>query len=357
MTEKTSSSLELDDCDLRATASFLARVFGGTAVGFLTFFRHWWEHNPAWTQSLPKGWIVKSANGSIIAFTANIPFLYQINGADGISCATGSTAVDERWRGHGLSKLVGNRFLDQPSVDLLVGTGSTDLAYKLWLSLGMRPVQRPWPNASYCIPGSFTASIGNTRRNQITKRILCPVGAFGDIVYGIISSPPRATIRLPISEVDSFEPTDDPDLLACRASVASTFSLRNAVIMNWLYFGSSYIRASRVVLVAKSAQRIVGYIAMKRQSHSLLLLECRTIDADEEVAKNLFWAAQDYARRNDIAYIRVWRYSPMINSAVPRMCRIARLSPPMMTYCYKANRSFDEADWETTPGDGDQSVI
>jgi hypothetical protein len=95
---------------------------------------------------------------------------------------------------------------------------------------------------------------------------------------------------------------------------------------------------------------------MKRQANTLALLECRTVNADAQVARDLLWAAQDFASRNDISYIRIWRYTPMIDRAVPLICRIARSSPPMMTYCYKTNRTLEETEWEATPGDGDGSV-
>jgi len=98
-----------------------------------------------------------SSERAPIAFTANIPFNYLIGGEPGLCCATGSLALHSDWRGQGLSKLVGRAFVNQCKPDLLIGTDSTDVAYKLWLSLGMRPLERGWPKSSYRIVGDLTA--------------------------------------------------------------------------------------------------------------------------------------------------------------------------------------------------------
>ena len=98
------------DADLGDIAKFLTLSFGGSESHYRQLFFYWWESNASWHGGLPKGWVIKSQDGDIIAFTANIPFAYVINGQAGKCFVTGYTCVDENWRGHKLSKKIGERF-------------------------------------------------------------------------------------------------------------------------------------------------------------------------------------------------------------------------------------------------------
>src|SRR5215472_14472685 len=89
----TLTAREVQESDFEATAQFLAQVFGADESQWQYFFDHWWRANPAWDESIPRGWLVQSAEKKVIAFTANIPFRYVINGKLGLCCATGPTAA------------------------------------------------------------------------------------------------------------------------------------------------------------------------------------------------------------------------------------------------------------------------
>ena len=141
------------DADLGDIAKFLTLSFGGSESHYRQLFSYWWESNSCWHGGLPKGWAIKSPDGDIIAFTANIPFAYVINGQAGKCFVTGYTCVDENWRGHKLSKKIGGAFLAQDDADLLIGTDSTPPAYQLWLGLGMRPLKRNWREKSCRVLG------------------------------------------------------------------------------------------------------------------------------------------------------------------------------------------------------------
>ncbi len=147
------------DADIGDIAKFLTLSFGGSESHYRQLFSYWWESNPSWGDGLPKGWVIKSQDRAIIGFTANIPFAYVINGQAGKCFVTGYTCVDENWRGHKLSKKIGSAFLAQDDADLLIGTDSTPTAYKLWLGLGMRPLQRNWRDKSCRVLGGADPSL------------------------------------------------------------------------------------------------------------------------------------------------------------------------------------------------------
>jgi len=96
---------------------------------------------------------------------------------------------------------------------------------------------------------------------------------------------------------------------------------------------------------------------MKRSHNSFYLLECRCLNAEAEIAKELLLAARGFAERQRASYVTVWQYTQMIEQAIPLTLSIRSRHPRMMTYGYIPNlTAFEPSSWETTPGDGDVSV-
>lgn len=346
--------IELSDHDLESVSQLLVRVFGGRAEWYLAYFMHWWNDNPVWNRDIPRGWLIKSASQEAIAFTANIPFAYSFDGAAIMACATGSTAVDERWRGRGLSKRVGACFLDQPAIPLLIGNDSTETAYRMWLSLGMTPLKRSWPHHSYCLIGSVSRFANAKLKDRIPSWAVNASAGIEKAVGESVMSLTRRRSKHDIHKIERFEARHDDSLAACRASTSPIYAVRDAETLNWLYFGP-HIHDKRAVFAAKDGEKIIGYAGVKLVEHFGVLLECRTRDLDPDVAHDLLIAVQEYAIHEGLAYIRIWRYTPLIEEAASRL--VGRPShAPMPTCCYKANGPFREEDWEATPGDGDLAV-
>ena len=349
---------ELKETDFAHTARFLASIFGGDPQHMIGCLEHWSSANPAWNETIPRGWLIRSVEGAPIAFTSNIPFRYIIAGTPGICCATGSTSVHFDWRGRGLSKLIGRAFLNQECAALLIGTGSTDIAYRLWLSLGMRPLDRQWPLSSYRLiadPYECTAMLSaKMHLPEVLGRITSiGVAALAHLLVKARYRRPGISVR----QVERFETVDAEAILECRASYASTYALRDIRTLNWLYFGTKYLRETRAVFVARSSSKLIGYLAMKKIYHTYYVLECRCLNADPEIARELLLAARDFADRTKALYITIWRYTSMIDQAVPRSVSVPTKQPPMMTYCYVSrNHRVSNSNWEATPGDGDLSV-
>lgn len=351
---------ELNVCELQKndffdTAVFLASVFGGTVGEKLDLFAHWWEANPAWSPNIPRGWIARSKDNAVIAHTANIPFNYIIDGNPGLCCATGSTAVHSDWRGRGLSKSVGLPFVNQPDADLVIGVGSTELAYRLWLSIGMEPLKIQWPARSRALVGSL-AVLAESKLKRL------PTGCVSLAAHAgkLLAIPRRGqsdSRSISVERVDRFETVDSDSIGHCRASKLSTYAIRDTKTLNWLYFGSDLVRRSRAAFVARSGKHLIGFLGMKRTGHSFYLLECRCRDASPEIARELLYAARAHAENENAPFIRVWLYTPMLEAAIPKLVSIPTKKPLVMTYCYLSrSKGIDPSNWETTPGDGDLSV-
>ena len=345
----------IQSSDFSDVANFLARTFGNNPEASLELL-HWLEKNPARNNDWPRGWLVGSANRELIAFTSNIPFAYIINGKIRNCFATGNTSVAPEWRGKKLSKMVARAFLNQDNADLLIGVDSTEIAYRLWLSLGMKPLQRQWTGKNF----RMIASARRLALRPIVPGILTPalsttIAAVTAIARMYALSRARS---IKVKKLDSFDIAGSSQIETFRAdNNADTYAVRNSRILTWMYFGCEIVRRNRAVFAATDGDRIIGYLAMKLVGNSFSLLECRCKDASPEIARALILVARDYADAHGALFLNVWRYTHMIYEAVPNLCGTTFRSHPMMTYCYHSNVGIvDEQKWESTPGDGDLSV-
>jgi hypothetical protein len=342
--------------DIDDAAALVAEVFGGTAEGYSAQLRFWTEMNPAWKPGMARGWLIRSPEGDPAAFTANIPFKYMINGAEGLSFATGSTCVGDRWRGKKLSKLNGLSFIKQPDADLLLATGSTDIAYQLWLGLGMRPLPRTWPSSSTRI----LADVSRLAADKLKPPALIAPLVFlsARLAVRTARSIDRFSSAITVSRIDSFDVPGSSQLEEFTANVGvETYAIRDRNILDWMYFGCNHVRATRIVLAAFDGANLVGYLGMKWIRETLHVMECRCRGGDVDIARSLLHGARECAEKMHAYSVNVWRYSPMIQAAVPRGGTFNTCRPPMMTYCYSSNVGPVRPEkWDASPGDGDISV-
>jgi hypothetical protein len=330
---------------------FLVIVFGQEPSLECSLFDHWWERNPSWNNTIPRGWLLRAQNKEIIAFTANIPLPYVIAGRRGVCYANGTTGVHPGWRGKGLAKLVCRPFIEQKVPDFLVVTGSSPIMFVLWRSLGMTSLPLKWP--SYCprVIVSHRRWIEDAaiRKLRVPKFIASSVGVLGLLMDSRSTSSSLSQVT---EQISPFESCDSNRLLDCRASCASTYPLRDAKTVNWLYFGN--LRQNRLVFTARRDGLLQGFAGFKIIGSSLLLLECRCLGADPNIAADLVVVSGARWRQLGGTNLLVWPYTRMIKAALPRT-RNSSVSP--MPYVYKTNRiDLIERDWEITPGDGDFSL-
>lgn len=321
-------------------ASFLPRVLGNDVEHYLRLFHHWWDLNPSWNRKSQKGWAVYQ-KGQVVAFTANIPLPYIHEGRSVLCYATACTAVDERFRGHGLSKLVGARFVNQRDAGLLLAIRSTPVAYHLWQSLGMKALS-PWHSSRRIIgdPSVLLARLG-----------LRSLGGVGTLAVKRLAAVHRTEVGC--EQVLAFEESDEPALEKCRASDETTFARRDVRTLNWLFFATELLRETRIVLAARSSRQLVGYAALKPSGCGLELLECRCRDSDPDIARALLLKASELARARRYGFVRVWPYSDMMSKAMPRGLAFPDHSAHL-TYCALSPAGWPK--WEATPGDGDFAI-
>ena len=350
---------ELDEAALHDLARFLASVFGGELGLWRNRYAHWWTLNPAWNVAIPRGWLVRTDAGAIVAFTANIPFKYVIDGKPALCCATGSTAVDANFRGAGLAKAVGRSFLGQIHGDLLVATDSTPVAAGLWRSLGMTPLEARWQQTNFRVLADGCALVRGLSAPADSPALVERIAgtSLGFVLDTLATLSRRRSKALSVELVDRFRNSTPTASMSAKLRMHRLMPGAMQSTLNWLYFGTQFVKQTRAVLVARSGARLVGYLAMKQWAgHSYYLLECRCREADPEIARELILAAREFARQNQARSIMVRQYTPMIEAAVPATVSVPLKKPPMTYYYSSRTGKLDVENWEAGPGDGDVSV-
>ena len=347
----------MQENDYDDVISFLMPIFGGDVAIWRIWFSHWWADNPAWSDSIPRGWLVRLGAGKPVAFTANIPFKYIINGNLETCYVTGCTASDPTFRRQGLASMVGRAFLNQSEPAILLGVESTEAAQKLWQTLGMKPLNRTWQHINFRVVADLSVIATRAAHKLSMPQLITRIASSGARTFmRSLLYFSRPSTRFLIEQVTNFLQEDEKDLLLCRASSATTYPLRDVETLNWLYFGSAHVRKTRAVFVARLGKKLVGYLSMKTSHHVFKLLECRTLDADPDIARDLIITARLFALRARSSYIEIRPYTPMIEEAMPRIGAIQKNTPDI-SYYYKTNSGIkNDPSWEAGPGDGDVSV-
>lgn len=341
---------ELEEADFSELASFLALIFGQSAQHHDICLRHWSTQNPAWEANIPRGWLLRSSTGKLIAFTSNIAFNYVVEGAPSLGCATGTTAVHPDYRGQGLSKIVGRAFLEQRHRALLLAIDSTGPAHRMWRSLGMSDLPRAWPN--YRLIGN-PAAFGARFADRLPEPIRAIAGAAIAAPLRLLKRRQPVTGPAVAAQIFGFTAADDPALQRCAPLGATTYAVRNAAILNWCFFGTQHLRTTRAVFEARHRSELVGYLAIKRTpSNTYFLMECCCRNDDPAIAHALLASAVEFSERQKIPFIMVSAYSDVIAQAASKFATLPVNIPALPTYCYSAREALTLSTWRATPGDG-----
>jgi len=137
--------------------------------------------------------------------------------------------------------------LKQDNADLLIGVDSTAIAYRLWLSLGMKPLKRQWAGKNFRM-------VANARRltlAPIVPGILRP--AFSTATAAVTAIARMHALSrarsIKVKKLDSFEISGSGQIESFRADAnADTYAVRNSDVLTWMYFGCEIVRRNRADL-------------------------------------------------------------------------------------------------------------
>jgi hypothetical protein len=110
---------EIEDKDLNLLGEFLPTAFPfSTKELWLQLFEYWWDKNPAYNHSIPKGWLLEKDAG-IIGFIGNIPVKFLVRGEITVGVASNSWYAAPSARG-AYSLALFHKFINQKGVALFL---------------------------------------------------------------------------------------------------------------------------------------------------------------------------------------------------------------------------------------------
>jgi GNAT superfamily N-acetyltransferase len=338
----------------KEVSNLLTEAFPVRRDEVAAWFRHWWIDNPIRNELTPRGWVAL-ADGEVVGFTANIRLPYVIDGADAVCCATGATAVRDDWQGRGVARQIGSAFVRQRNPPLLLAVDAIPAAERLWGSLGMQSLRQHWLERNHRLVASF-ASLAELARRTSGIRVHPSMPGLLDYAAKFLDTKPVATVELRETPLT----VDDGLLAQVPAQNFSIYARRDRAILNWMVFGTPYLRRTRRLFIARSGRTILGYLILKerrqRAPAGYYLLEARTVDSDPGVMKDLLVAARTFARQASASDILVRAYTPVIDEAASDLLGLTRTTRPL-SYQYLSNIGPIDTDrWEATSSDGDLAV-
>lgn len=352
------SASPVETRDLASIRDLASRSFGIDEALFGDMMETWAERNPSWTPDMPKGFVLRSPQDEVIGYVANIPSRYVVDGRLETCVSAGSLCVSDDYRGQGLAKILGRAFLEEPGAALRICAGSTPAAYRMWLGLGMQETEKAWR----AVPARVLCDGGELATDLMDRALHMRVPGLarvGDVVtrqLQTLGKPASKALRVePVTTFLGAEFSPVADFVGFQG--ARTYSYRDEQSLEWMAFGSEYLRESRVALAAYSGDLVVGYLLMKKVGKTYFLIETRCRDADPDIAHTLILAARDYAAARHATGLTIWVYSPMVHEALPSLSSVWWTPAEPITHCYQhSGGALDTPTWEITPGDGDLCV-
>jgi len=321
---------EVEDRDLIPLAEFLPLGFPYTTKEFwLSLFEWWWTLNPAFTDQLPKGWVLEK-NRSIVGFIGNIPVKFLVRGTVRTAVASNSWYVDPSARGI-FSFILLNKFLNQKDASLFLFKGEDKKhIMKILSKYNFEEHILPKSQKEFVyiidkkrIISVFLTFLTNNRLPKLShlweysKRL-------GFLLFAFLRQKPVIGGGGPVEEIyissictscdDAFFRIWEQSLNDCDTSMS-----RDVKTLNWLYFSSARSYKRIVVQCHRSRDKtLAGYMVFdlkwNKTFHvgSMQLLDMCIENNSSSVLASLTSFAIELGKQNNDALLILWANSPEI---------------------------------------------
>jgi hypothetical protein len=327
---------EIEDKDLNSLADLLADGFPfAVEKGFpyttrefwLSLFGLWWKDNPAYSDLIPRGWILESGE-KIVGFIGNIPVKFVISGEIKIAVSANGWYVDPSFRG-GSSLNLFNQFVKQSNVPLFLFKIEDESFEKILSKYKFERFILPRSQKEYAY------IIDRTKFRYILSKFLSMQKMPGS--DWVIESLKRSGIffyawlfqrRLKNTEDTGYISTEssacdesfsriwDSNTRECDVTIS-----RDVATLNWLYFSSARFR-KRVVIQCNrtSDKRLAGYMVFDVQrikttdEATLQLMDLCIEDHDPRVLTSLILSAIQIGKQNGASLLVLWGNSPELET-------------------------------------------
>ena len=242
---------------------------------WLDRFEYWWDKNPAMTENIIRGCVIRGKNGGIGGFFGNIPIKYYIMGEEKVACCTTSWYVGEEYKKRSLELLI--PFLKQKGAAFLLDTTPSEKVAKMLIQIDFKNLDKEWlrKDAFYLVNLIEFWSYF-TRRYVSNKALLFLFKVIGILVIPAIKlfqiilklRFPKMYGKYTFSEIQRFGKSYTL-LWEKFKEKYNVLAVRNEVTLNWFFFGSKDLLSSRKVIELRYIDEIIGYVAVKEVGHNI----------------------------------------------------------------------------------------
>ena len=312
MLTKTSESIELfllSADDYESLARYLMTFPDET--GDLDFwrdrFRLWWEDNPAFSNGLARGWVLKN-NDKIVGFMGNLSTSFLLAGKPIIVNSGTTWRVDSNYRTQSLRLFF--ELLKYSKETLLFGTTPNDTVSRVLEMSKFQLLPRGGRRTSVLIT-NFEKALGallpKNGGGRLMVKALAPIF---DLIQQWRLTPADEKERLSVREVFKADPSFD-ELWEKTKNRYPYTSIRSAKIIHWYCFGSQRFR-KKLFGVYKDGL-LWGYaIFANPQGRRLNFLECLDFwcePGEKNAVGLLIDYLRKYAQKNSFDGVKFYGFS------------------------------------------------
>ncbi|GEM_PF-1173670 len=281
-------------------------------------FRLWWEANPAFSEGLERGWILK-ANGAIVGFLGNIPSYFQLAGERKIIYSATTWRVSPDYRNYSLHLLFKQIEYSRKSLLFLITLNES--TRKIIQMLRLQTIERGDVKVGVLMINSekvLATYLGKNKASHFLGKALAPILDFLQ-TFRLGFSRQREEFR--VKELVRADESFDELWKRTRERIPNT-NARTAEVINWYCFESKNFR-KRLFGVYQGCSLLAYVICTISQVQGLNFLECLDFwgeTCETTTVKALFRYLKDWGQKNSIDLVKFPGFSSEVGFLFGKLC-------------------------------------
>ncbi len=273
-----------------------------------TRFQLWWDHNPAFTESITRGWIILDAD-QIVGFLGNIPTFLQIFNQQATVFNSTTWRVLPEYRDKSLSLIYHQMNLAKETLLFNTTPNKTvkEILHLLKFKILPTSIDSEWVfliNFRKVIQKIFRQKTqGDSAKNVLARWFSRPGGFILSIYQLIRMNRFRNNFNKHVQQIDRADHRFDDLWERTRYLYANT-NIRTAEIINWYCFDNQFF--NKIVFGYFNNDQLSGYVIFvdDKESNALKCFDLWYDPDEEHIIPALVSYARKYAIENAYDSIR-----------------------------------------------------
>lgn len=304
--------------DYPELASFLAGFYpeSESQSFWLNNFHFWWEDNPAFSNDLERGWLLRE-EGRIVGFLGSIPTCFQLGGQTMTVFNSTTWRVLPEARHQSMNLL--SRLLSAARQSILFNTTPNKEVVQILKALKFQFIPGLIEGRQSLVIINFENVLHSKLGKQLLAKILAPAV---NLVQGMRLRKLAVTGAIRTKQITEADASFDHLWLRTK-DLYPTTNLRTAEIVNWHCFKNEALK--KIVFGCYKNEQLVGYAVLGFKSskrHTLKILECLDLwldPAESGQVASLVRAASQFASTHGIDLVSFPHFNPHLDSCLSKL--------------------------------------